>query len=235
MASIERTAYPRFRRLITTRELASMSPSEDDVSWATAHARSDEYLLSLVVSLACFRRLGYFPRTEDVPGEVVEHLRRCLELPAGTSPWCEARNVKAQRQLVRERLGAVHDPARARAVAAKAIRAAAEVKNDPPDLINVALEMLVKASLELPAFSTLDELASRIRREINTGMFERVDGRIALPDRVGLESLLDVAGVAGKTPFNRLKQAAGRASWSGLREQVEYLRWVDSLGDTAFR
>ena len=64
-------------------------------------------------------------------------------------------------------------------------------------------------------------------------MFERVDGRIGLPDRVGLENLLDLSGAAGKTPFNRLKQAAGRASWSGLREQVEYLRWVDSLGDTA--
>jgi hypothetical protein len=97
----------------------------------------------------------------------------------------------------------------------------------------MALEMLVKESLELPAFSTLDEISSRIRREVNTGMFEQIDGRIGLPDRVGLKSLLDVSGADGKTPFNRLKQVAGRASWSGLREQVEYLRWVDSLGDTA--
>jgi hypothetical protein len=35
-----------------------------------------------------------------------------------------------------------------------------------PDLINVALEMLVKASSELPGFSTLDEMAGRIRREV---------------------------------------------------------------------
>lgn len=72
--------------------------------------------------------------------------------------------MKAQRQLVRKRLGVVHDPERARAVAGDAIRSAAEVKNNPADLINVALEMLVKASLELPAFSTLDEMAGRIRR-----------------------------------------------------------------------
>jgi hypothetical protein len=76
--------------------------------------------------------------------------------------------VKAQRQLVRERLGVVHDPRRARAVAAEAIRSAAEAKNNPPDLINVALEMLVKASLELPGFSTLDAMTGRIRREVNT-------------------------------------------------------------------
>jgi hypothetical protein len=63
-------------------------------------------------------------------------------------------------------------------------------------------------------------------------MFERVAGRIALPDRVGLENLLDVVGPGPTTPYNRLKQPAGKASWSGFREQVEHLRWVDSLGDT---
>ncbi|MCA1677607.1 MAG: hypothetical protein LC777_00995 [Actinobacteria bacterium] len=34
-------------------------------------------------------------------------------------------------------------------------------------------------------------------------------------------------------PYNRLKQAAGKASWSGFRDQVQHLRWVDSLGATA--
>jgi hypothetical protein len=42
MASIERTAYPRFRRLVTARELALMSPAEDEVAWARARVRSDE-------------------------------------------------------------------------------------------------------------------------------------------------------------------------------------------------
>ena len=233
MASIERTAYPRFRRLVTARELALMTPTVDDVAWAGAHARSGEHVLALVVSLTCFQRLGYFPRRGDVPVEVVEHMRRCLGLAEGTLARCEARNVKAQRQLVRERLGVVHDPRRARAVAADAIRSAAEAKNNPPDLINVALEMLVKASLELPGFSTLDEMAGRIRREVNTAMFERIASRIGLPARVGLESLLEVVGSSAKTPYNRLKQAAGKASWSGFREQVEHLRWVDSLGDSA--
>jgi hypothetical protein len=38
--------------------------------------------------------------------------------------------------------------------------------------------MLVKASLELPAFSTLDEMVGRVR------IFDRIAGRIGLPDRV---------------------------------------------------
>lgn len=140
--------------------------------------------------------------------------------------------MKAQRQLVRKRLGVVHDPERARAVAPDAIGSAAEVKNNPADLINVAPEMLVKASLELPAFSTLNEMAGRIRREMNTGIFERIDGRIGLPDRVTLDGLLEIVEPASKSPFNRLKQPAGRASWSGFRGQVAHLRCVDSLGHT---
>jgi hypothetical protein len=194
--------------------------------------RTDEHLLDLVMSLKCCQRLGYFPRTEDVPAPVLDHLRRCLELADGAAPTRSARAAESHRQLVRERLGIVHDPERARAVAAAAIRTAAEVKNNPPDLINVALEMLVKASLELPGYSTLDELASRIRREVNTAIFERVVARMLLPDRLRLEALLEVRSPAAKTPFNRLKQPAGRASWTAFREQVQHLAWVTSLGDT---
>ncbi len=232
MASIERTAYPRFRRLVTARELALLSPTEAEVAWARDRARSDQHLLALVLALRCFQRLGYFPRPVHVPMVVVEHVRRGLELPEGTPAFSGAETAKWQRRLVRERLGVVHDPERARAVATDATRWAAEAKNNPPDLINVALEMLVKESLELPAFSTLDEIASRIRREVNMAMFERIAGRIGLPDRVGLEASLEVVGSSAKTPYNRLKQAAGKASWSGFREQVEHLRWVDSLGDS---
>jgi hypothetical protein len=181
MASIERTAYPRFRRLVTARELAGLSPTEEELEWARERTRTDEHLMDLVMALKCCQRLGYFPRPEDVPALVLDHLRRCLELTEGTTPTRGARAAESQRQLVRERLGVVHDPERARAVAAAAIRGAAEVKNNPPDLINVALELLVKESLELPGYSTLDELASRIRNEMNTAIFERIVARMACP------------------------------------------------------
>lgn len=129
MASIERTAYPRFRRLVTARELALLSPTGDEVAWASSRARSDQHLLALVLALRCFQRLGYFPRPVDVPVMVVEHVRRGLELPEGTLAFIGAETGKWQRRLVRERLGVVHDPQRARAVATAAIRSAAQAKN----------------------------------------------------------------------------------------------------------
>ena len=59
MTSIERTAYPRFRRLVTARELVEVTPTPDEVAWAKDRASSDTHLLALVVSLKCFQRLGY--------------------------------------------------------------------------------------------------------------------------------------------------------------------------------
>jgi Domain of unknown function (DUF4158) len=52
-------------------------------------------------------------------------------------------------------------------VAEQAIRQAAETKDHPAELINVALEDLAKNSCEFPAFSTLDDLASSVRAEVN--------------------------------------------------------------------
>jgi len=56
--------------------------------------------------------------------------------------------------------------------AGQAIQAAAQAKDNPADLINVALEELVRARLELPAYGTLDELAASIRAQVNTAVFE---------------------------------------------------------------
>jgi Domain of unknown function (DUF4158) len=103
MASIERTAYPRFRRVVSAQELAGLTPTADDVAWARAHSRTDEHLLALVLSLRCFGRLGYFPSGEDVPDAVVDHVRRCLEREDATAV-CGAATAKLHRTLVRERL-----------------------------------------------------------------------------------------------------------------------------------
>ena len=47
MTSFERTAYPRFGRLVTARELAGLSPAPDEVGWARDRTRSDAHLLAL--------------------------------------------------------------------------------------------------------------------------------------------------------------------------------------------
>ncbi|MFI0349929.1 DUF4158 domain-containing protein [Actinomadura sp. 9N407] len=234
MTSIERTAYPQFKRLTSARVLhVFFTPTGEEIGWARARTASPEALFALVLELKCFQKMARFCGLEEIPEVVVDHVRRCLELGGEVEPDHGAgRTAKAHRKQVRARQGVKYDQRRARALAAGAIREEALVKNHPPDLINVALERLIEASLELPAFSTLDRMATTIRAEVNAGIFARVAARTGPEGRQRLEALLTTGGPGGASMFNRLKKPAQRASWSQFKAQAEYLDQEDALGDT---
>ena len=120
---------------------------------------------------------------------------------------------------------------RARALAAAEIRKAALVKNHPPDLINVALERLLEASLELPAFSTLDELATRIRAEVNTGIFARSRERMGEDGRQRLQALLTAAGPGGTVDVQPAEEAGTARHLVAVQGPVRvpgarWMRWA---------
>ncbi len=236
MTSIERTAYPRFKRLITARELhLFFSPGLEEAQWAAGRTESDEHQLALLLMLKSYQRMGCFPKLGEVPDMVADFVRRALNLPEGTrATHASGRSAEQHRALVRQRVGVRYDAARARELARETIRAEAESKNNPADLINVALEKLVEAGLELPSYSTLDHMASTVRAEANTAICAGIWERTGEAGRSGLLALLDVEdlGPGGKSLFNRLKQPAQRATWSHFRNQENHLEWVDGLGDT---
>ena len=61
MASIDRTAYPRFRGTVTARELVeSFTPTVDEVGWARGKTTADQTFLVLVIWLKCYQRMRYF-------------------------------------------------------------------------------------------------------------------------------------------------------------------------------
>src|SRR3546814_18960390 len=85
MANLERTAYPRFPRVITTRDLLRhYTPDVDEVEWASGFARSDTGRLGLIVLLKKFQQLHYFPALENVPAETISHIRTVLNLKPAT-------------------------------------------------------------------------------------------------------------------------------------------------------
>jgi hypothetical protein len=59
VSSIERTAYPRFGRVVSAGELDALCPLPDEIAWARERSRSDEHLLGLVPGLKCCQHLGY--------------------------------------------------------------------------------------------------------------------------------------------------------------------------------
>lgn len=95
--------------------------------------------------------------------------------------------------------------ASARWLAIKAVSEAAETKDNPADLINVALETLIKERYELPAFSTLDRLVRRVRAVVNHRYFEDIFNRLSPEETARLDALLITEGRGSRSPYQRLK------------------------------
>ena len=80
---------------------------------------------------------------------------------------------------------------------------AAQVMESPADLINAAIETLLQEQYELPAFSTLDRMATRIRHLVNGGFYQSVLARLTTEHQQTLSSLLRLGPVCKWSPAER--------------------------------
>jgi hypothetical protein len=132
------------------------------------------------------------------------------------------RSAKRHRSFVRQRMGVVYDAAGVRAVAAEAIRKAVQAKDNPADLINVALEELIR---------TQCELTKKIRTEVvNRGFFTLVAGRVDAAARARLARLLVVDPVTRRSEYDALKDVAQAASLGKFKARLAFLQNLDALG-----
>ncbi|GGU02159.1 hypothetical protein GCM10010177_71910 [Actinomadura citrea] len=162
------------------------------------------------------------------------HVRQVLGLADDEVALRQAASASAKRHraLVRKRLGVAYEAARVRQVAEAAIRRAVQSKDNPADLINVALEKLVRERCELPGYTTLDAMAASIRAEVNTGFFAMVAGRLDRSARARLARLLVVDPVSRRSEFDRLKDVAKAASLGKFKQRSALLADLDAIGPT---
>ncbi len=105
MTSVERTAYPRFKRHLTSAELREVyTPTRDERAFA-ALARTPTTRLARLVLLKAFQRLGYFPPLAAVPAQIVAHVRGCLGLGPAVVPAIIPRTLYRHHRAIRAYLG----------------------------------------------------------------------------------------------------------------------------------
>ncbi|GAB3319564.1 Tn3 family transposase [Luteimonas notoginsengisoli] len=231
MASIERTAYPQFKRNPVVRELVTAyTPTDAELAFITDSARQPGHRLTLAVLLKSFQRLGYFPAIDEVPAAVVRHLRNALRYRVQVKPADIAPN-KRYRYFQRIR---TYLQVRAYAdggldVAARAIHEAAAVMDNPADLINVAIGQLVRDRIELPAFSALDRLARRIRTLVNSRYFALIDARLTVDEKQRLDDLLVVTDVRTKSQLQAIKRLPKRSSLQHFQELIDHIAQLGEL------
>jgi hypothetical protein len=231
LASIDRTAYPRFKRVVSARELAeAFTPTSDEITWARGRTQSDRHLLALVARLKSYQRLGHFPKLDAIPAVVINHVRTAIELSKDVDAETDAnRTAKRHREFVRGYLGVTYESAKVRSVAEKAIREAVQTKDNPADLINVALEELVRERCELPGYTTLDAM---IRTEVNGRFHAMVAARPDRAARAGLERLLLVDPATRRSDFDRIKTPVKAPTLDKFKQRLAHLRELDTLGPT---
>ena len=232
MTSIERTAYPRLEPSPSTTELAEVwSPKPEDVKLGRAITRGEDQLLSFVLMISCFRRLGYFPRPDTISEAVVSHVRSRLGLSPQVTLVLPERSLYRYQAAIRRHLGVQVSGETARHLAATVMTEAALTMDNPADLINVAIEELIKERFELPAFTTLERMARHLRRMVNARLFAQVDERLTARGGRRLDTLLE-AGASRRSELNILKATPGSATKKNLKELQERLLWLESLGNT---
>lgn len=232
LASIERTAYPRLKRSYTEKELERVyKPSSEEVRFVYELTRGPKSLLSAMILLKTSQRLGYFPKLEEVPTQIVDYIRDRMKLPPEVVPGYDKPRTRYQHQTAIRKFRSIQSYGKeAQRIALEAVQKAAQVMDHPADLINVAIAELIRQNYELPAFSTLDRLARHIRKSVNDGFFEMVFQRLGNQEIKRLDELLE-RGESHYSEYNRLKNLPKKPKLSEIRERLDHLAWLTTFGD----
>jgi TnpA family transposase len=235
VASIERTAYPRFKRYYTLAQLQkTYTPTSTEIAFARSNTQGDKNFFSLMVLLKSFQRLGYFPSLDQITQDIINYLRDYLKLPENIDVgYDQSRTLYRHKKEIRAYFQVTAFDKQARDLIGEAVSRSALVMDNPADLINVAIEMLVKDRYELPGFNSLNRLVCRLRTTVNDQLFSQVILQLDEKYLNYLDSLLENHPVHQRSPYNDLKKLPKKSSRNHLNDLLVHLTWLESLGDIA--
>jgi hypothetical protein len=225
MPTVHETVYPRLKSAPTRRELVDLyTPTEGELELAERSSKGEPARLAFLVLLKTFQRLGYFVGLRDVPRGIVEHIghdRGMLIVPEAAD-YDESGTRRRHVKIIRQYLRVKSFDETGQVVLSTAVRLAAERMEDLADIINVALEELIRESFELPGFSTLHKEAKRGRAEVNRTLYRRVSDAIGTDGQSRIDLLLAEPGSESrKTRWIALKQDAQSPTLTHVRDLLD--------------
>lgn len=225
-----RVIYPELPNPLTQGDLYQLfNPSFDERKWAPTIARTPSSQVALLVQLKIFQTIGRFLGAADVPPAAIEYVANRIGVESLSTPNFPKRTLYRHRPIILERLKVTSWGSQARALAQATMRKTAQARTDPADIINSAIDALIRHGFELPALATLRRLAGTAHSNINTTQWDEVCGRIGSEQHAVLEALLVVDPKTQKSPFATLCAAPGRASRKNLNALVDRYQWIQQL------
>lgn len=236
MTSIERTAYPRFKRYYTKCELKQIyTPTFEEKNFGLTHTSGETNYFNFIVLLKLFQRLGYFPELNDVPSQITEHLRKELSLEQKVKIGYETpRTLYRHRRLIRSYLEVIPYSQEASFLVRQTVIQSAYIRDNPADLINIAIEELIKNRYELPSYRELDRTINHLRTQVNQQLFETTIQQLTPEMIEALNGLLKNHPSEKTTPFNQLKQLPLRPSRNHRLGFISSFKMVDVFRRNSF-
>jgi len=233
MTAIHETAYTRIRSNITEKELDELyTPTQEQLEFADINTRGPTQKLGLLILLKAFQRLGYFPMLREIPQPVIQHIACCAELERIAPKLASYEKMRTRsRHLpkIRDFLGVKEFGMGGEQIMNQILREACQTKDIIADIINMAIEELVRQRYELPGFTTLLRAANKARLEVNSGLYGTVASSLPETHRVTLDELLSREPEETTSPWQRLKQEPKRPTVKNMRESIQQLHWLQSL------
>jgi TnpA family transposase len=225
-----RVIYPELPNPLTPGDLHQLfSPSFDERKWASTIARPPSSQVALLVQLKIFQTIGRFECAADIPLTAIDHVAGRMGVESGSVLIAPTKTFYRHRRAILKRLEVVSWGTEAFELAQVTMRKTAQARTDPADIINSAIDALIRHGFELPALATLRRLAGTAHSNINAVQWDEVRGRIGSAQHAMLETLLVVDPKTQKSPFATLCAAPGRASRKNLNALIDRYQWLQKL------
>ncbi|QBD81970.1 DUF4158 domain-containing protein [Ktedonosporobacter rubrisoli] len=225
MTSIERTAYSRFTRAPSIKELQMLYTSTPtDIAFVATTVRGPAQKFGLMIlRQPSTSDWGIFPSQKPSLGPLSVIFVPFSNLMLMYSDIASNHALYCYRAQIRKHPEIISDGKQIRHVAASAMRQAAQSMQSPADLISAAVEVLVKEQCELPAFSTLERLARRIRTLVHREIYRSIASRLTDSQAASLLRVLEADPPTGLTAFHRIKEVPKSATLTHLVEWIRLL------------
>ncbi|MBX9692807.1 MAG: DUF4158 domain-containing protein, partial [Cyanobacteria bacterium] len=202
------------------------TPSPEEKQFAWQSTTDDSQTLRLLVWLKIFQRLGYFPALDEISERIFEHIAESIGAvhdPVNLHDYSRSSQKWVHHGYVREFLGVTAYGEEARKVAAAASVEAATTRDDLVDIINVAIEELVRNRYELPGYSSLVKIARAARSRINSGYHQQVYQALSNESKDSLRGLFERSVRYAKTSWDTLKREPKKPSVRQLQDFLKHL------------
>ena len=233
MPSIQDTAYPRLKSNITDLELATIyTPTADELALAEQMTKGSAAKLGFLIVLKTFQRLGYAVLVSDVPASIIRHIVATLQLSTSSSEltgYDVSGTRKRHLAAIRDYLHLQPYRATAQQVTVAVMETAALTKHDLVDLINIAIEELVRQRFELPAFSTLLRVAGKARTTVTHRFYCQITHSLTQLELDQIQKLFQLEDDTTTTPWNQLRQDPGKPTITHLQLLIKRLQWLAGL------